>query len=60
MAISYMLEDNYKDMIRVSTLDKNVYVALFSEGNDISLSTDKARQLIEYLQQALADVEGSA
>lgn len=61
MTVRFEMFDNETDSIVVDTEsshNNDVFIEFAPGVGQMSLSIDKARQLIEYLEQAIADVEG--
>lgn len=58
MSVVYELLDNLDDLITVEGIHGQIYIEFAPGVDQMGLSVDKARQLLEYLKQAIADVEG--
>ena len=60
MSVMYELLDNYDVTMTIVATENNIYIDFPIGVDQMVLSVDKARQLIEYLKQAIVDVEGRA
>lgn len=58
MSVVYELLDNYDDRITVEGMYDNIFIDFTPGVDQMRLSVDKTQQLIEYLKQAIVDVEG--